>query len=443
MAIIDDAISTLKDVFEGGADNWKDRLSGSIRLTSPEGTEFNPKYRGGDSFKLEKRLGYFDYPLIRGTVLQDLDTSGMRISLIFHFDGVNNDVNARAFLSACKERGTWQCVHPVHGEYELQLISVSLINTNNGITKLSSEWIEPLDPERLKTARELAGIVDNQITTLNGGALAQFVDDVNDASATLKHVIETTTNGIENVVDWALYPLFGTVDALDTAITAVHAGIQDALNAVVIPLESLAGQIQQLIEFPALASRDITSRTDAYVDSLTAGLYELLPGESKTSLQRTSSDEAEINNIITTELALSAIIASLSRIAITSDFETREQALDMIGTLTDTFKSIIEKLEEKQSEYYSNYIDRQYFSQSSTFNDAVKLVYQTVRFLLAKSFDLKIKHIIKLDRPTTPIQLVGEYYNDFEQLGFFCDTNSLQGSEIILLPAGKEVAIYV
>lgn len=442
MGFLNEAVDTLVSVFEGGPDNWRDRLNNDLILISPEGTEYRPVYLDQDGFQLQKRLGMFDFPLVRGTVVQDLDTSSLWISMRFFFEGKNNDVNARAFLSSCKERGPWSVNHPVHGEYELQLVSVVLVNSNDGLTELSTEWIEPLDPEYLLTARELAGIVDSQISDLNTGALSQFVDDIQQTTATLKHIVETTTEGIQNVVDYTLYPLFGVVDAVDDAMTTIAVGIQDSLSAVLLPLAELGGQIQNLIEIPALAMRDLSTRMDSY-ESLTTGLNELLPGESATPLPYTAQSQTKINNIATTELGLTSAVCAFARIAITADLYSREQAIDTAEKIAEQFSDMVAILEEKQADFETLHIDKQYFSQSSTFNDCIKLISYTQQYLLRKSFDLKIKQIITLDRPSFPVDLAAEYYGDFEEINFFSDTNELEGNEIFLLPAGREIVIYV
>lgn len=442
MSFLDDAVSTLTDVFLGGPDSWNKRLEQDFILTSPEGTEYKPFYTGKDPFKIRKRLGIFNYPLVDGSVVQDFGTDSMTTPSNLVFIGKNNDVNARAFFKSCKERGLWSITHPVHGEYDLQLVSASMNNENEGYTTIDVEWIEPIDPILLKTSRELAGLVDQQISNLNTGALDQFVNDINQATSTYKNIVKTTTEGIGNVVDYALYPLFGIVDAINSIINTTHNGITDLLNETILPLEMLAGQIQDLISYPALVSTDLDTRLDAY-SNLKTGLFNLLPNESTTPLQKTSSIQAQINNIATTELALTSCIASFSRIAITCNLETREQAIDLAENISEVFESIKETLEEKQSVYDTQYIDIQYFSQSNTYNDIAKLVYLTVQYLLRKSFDLKIRKTIKLTKPTMPIILAGQYYDDFEQLEYLIETNKLHGSEIIILLAGREVDFYV
>jgi hypothetical protein len=442
MSFIDDAANTIKNVFLGSVDSWWERLEADLVLKSPKGTEFRPRYRGDDSFKFEKRLGIYEMPLVKGAIIQDMDAGPMRIPLDLWFDGRNNDVDARAFFAACKERGKWEMTHPVHGFYGLQLVSVEMVNSNDGITRVSTDWIEYIDPKELKTARELAGIVDEKMGAVSLGALSEFVAELNAATGALKHVIKTTSQGIENVVDWALYPLFGTVNAVDDAMSAVHVGITDSLNAVAIPLAELGGQLQALVEYPALATRDRKKRLDGYGE-LAIGLFALMPGGATTPLKRTSNAATQRNNLLVLDLALSSCINALARIATTSDYKTREEALDTASEISALFNDIIARLEEQQAAYNGNFVDAQFFAQKQTYTDLALLMSATIQYILQVSFDLKIKQVITLQRPTLPVMLAAEYYDDFEKVDFLIDTNELKGADIILLPAGREVAIYV
>jgi len=442
MSFLDDAASTIKNVFLGSVDSWWERLEADLVLKSPKGTEFKPRYRGQDSFRIEKRLGIYEMPLIKGAIVQDMDVGPMRISIDLWFDGRNNDVDARAFTAACKERGKWEMTHPVHGFYGLQLVSVAFTNTNDGLTRVDTEWLEYIDPVELKTARELAGIVDEKMGAVSLGALSEFVDGLNDAVGTLQHVIKTTSQGIENVVDYALYPLFGTLNAVDDAVTAVHAGITDSLAAVAIPLAELGGQLQSLIGLPALATRDLKSRVDCYGELIT-GVNSLMPGGSATPLKNTSNAAAQKNNLIISDLALSASLCAFARIATTSDYKTRDEALDMATILSDTFSDVIDMLEEKQADYNGRFAYEQFFAQRQTYTDLALLMSAAIQYTLRISFDLKIKQVITLQRPRLPVMLAAEYYGDFDDVDYLVETNELKGADIILLPAGREVAIYV
>jgi hypothetical protein len=454
------AIQGLIDVFLGGPSSWQERLEGAISFISPEGNEFTGKWRGSPR-NMPKKLGILRHPKVAGDIVQDMDVGSALYSITFYFDGENNDTEARAFFQACKENGQWEVTHPVHGFLGLQLVSVAEIDNpvaSGNITELNTEWIEPIDPLTLKTARELAGITDGKIDDLNINAAQQFADNILQATETLKGAIETTTNGISNLSDFVLGPLFTTVDALDNAVNGIQDGIQDTLNATVLQVNALAGQIQNLINLPLFANNK-RDRLETYA-LLVAGLGDLLPGQSESTTTPTASNQVKRNATLTVELGMNAALASSAKIVTTTAvsprdlgaddtgaLETRAQAVQMAEDLTDIFNDIVEKLEAVQEDFSTLDIDDQYYSQSGAFADAALLFGISIEYLLSIGLNLAVERSFILDRPRTPIEITITEYGSLGEndalYDLFIRSNGLIGKEILLLPSGKEVIVYV
>jgi len=456
MSIIDDII----DIFNGGPRDWKQRLKDSISFISPEGNEFNAKWIGGPR-SIDKKLGIFIYPKVKGNIVQDLDVNSTRYSLTIYFDGPDNDIISRAFFAAARERGQWKVDHPVHGFMGLQLISITEniepVRSGN-ITEINTEWIEPIDPTTLQTARELAGINDALANDLDISAVDQFVATVNEASKTLQATIKNTVQGVQNVSDYILGPIAATVDAVNNTFLAIQNGIQDTLDATVLAPISLAGQIQQLIQLPLLANNDIVARNDAYLNFIN-DIISNLPSKA---------DQESKNKTVVYELALSAALTAISKIATTgieaskagipvatgvqsvtvaTPVQTRAQAVELAIEISDTFKTVTDALDNVQSSFSNSPIEGQYFSQSQSFSRAALLMSNTMRYLLLSSYDLKIERRFILDRPRAPIEIAFTEYggpgdND-SNFDLFIASNKLKGKDIILLPAGREVVVYV
>jgi prophage DNA circulation protein len=462
MAFPDDLVSTLVDVFLGGPDDWKARLGTSIQFISPEGNEFEAKWLG-DSRTMEKKLGIFVFPRVAGNVVQDLDVNSTQYSTTFYFDGKDCDLNSKAFFQSAAERGRWTITHPVHGFLELQLITIKEndnLVVEGGYVAIETEWIEPIDEDTLLTAAEAAGIVDSGIDDLNTSAFEQFTEALDTATEALSNGINTVVNGVANVTDFVLSPLTSTVDALDNTTNLVQNGINDTLNATVLDVQSLAGQIQQLVTLPALATTNIESSQSLYDDAIDAWIA-LLPDT------RGALAEEEANQALVVELALSAALSAYARIAVngiraaqaagvqipTTDIvlegepiQTRAQAVAAAVKTAETFTKITNALDLVQEAFETKDIDKQFFAQAFSFNDAAQLMGQTIKFLLISSFDLKIERRIVLDQPRCPVEIVVSEYgtlgdND-SNLDLFIKSNSLSGDDIYMLPPGREVVIY-
>jgi len=461
MAIVDSVVNAVKDAFFGGPQTWRERLQGQITLVSPDGNQFTAKWIG-DNTTLPKKIGQLSPPKVKGDLAQDLGNKSELYSTTFYFTGDNNDTEALAFMAATKEKGTWEITHPVHGFHTFQLISVTKNDQpveNGGITEITADWFEPIDPLELKTARELAGIIDGKANDLNITAAQQFANNLLTASETLRSSIEQTTTGIQRVTDLALGPLFTSVDALDNAVNSIQQGITDTNNATVLQVNALAGQIQNLINLPLFANSKLEDRITAYSQTI-AGLSQQLPGGDDSLLSDTASSDAKKNSIATLELGLTAALGSLANIVTTTAISpnglgpddsgalaTKAQAIQAIEDLTTQFNDTVDALDGAMDLFDTEDIDKQYFSQSEAYNDLALLMYLATEYLLSIIFDLALERRFTLDRPRTPIEVVITEYGSTGENDLFLDlfiySNNLIGKEIVLLPRGKEVVVYV
>jgi len=219
-------IDQIKDILANGPNDWRARVRETIELTSPEGTNFSAKWQYGPR-DFDKKLGIFIYPKVVGNIVQDLDANSTRYATKIFFEGEQNDVEANKFFVACRENGTWQITHPIHGFLELQLISVRENNDpvkSGNITAIDIQWIEPIDPLTLKSASELAAQLDEKIKDLNTDAAQQFADNSNQKSNAFSRAIESATTKAVLITDVVTSPLFDSIDALDNAMTATSKG---------------------------------------------------------------------------------------------------------------------------------------------------------------------------------------------------------------------------
>jgi len=428
---------------------WINRLRPKIKLVSPDGNEFEAFWRESDR-EITKKLGVFDYPGVRGSVVQDLEASSDRYSIPFSFAGPDHDDEAFRFMLSCRERGQWSVTHPFEGFLGLQLVSITKVDRPieaGNITNFTSEWIEPIDENTLQTASELAGLVGNQYNNLNIGSASQFANNIDVSNAALKFSVTQTVGKIINAVNKVLGPISELNDAVFSSQLAIQRGIQDTLFATVFKPLSLAGQIQNLIQGPSRSLQDIKSRLSAY-GSLASEMFGLSPSRPTT---------AGKNVVATQELALSAVIAANALISVTGPqkpdvpviggLQSRAQAVGFAVDLRDRFIEITDNLDLTQKLFEDEDIDYQYFSQSESFTDAFLLTTTAQRYFLLSAYNLNVEKRFRLRKPKTPLQIVGEEYGSFgdnadELIDLFIYSNNLRDTEILFLPAGREVLVY-
>lgn len=420
--------------------SWKDRLKGIIELTSPQGNTFEAFWRG-NSITFEKKLGIFNFPGVAGAKVQDLDVTANLYPLNLFFEGRDQDLESERFASALKERGTWVIIHPTKGKKSLQLVSVDEkvepVESGN-ITEFVTQWIEPLNDQIIVSTAQLAAAIISQTDNSNISSGDQLSTNIFQNSFKETSAIEIAINSVVNAVTNNLAVLYEPIAEINARVTSIIRGIQDTISATVIDVAGLAGQIQNLIQLPLLATNDIESRLANYTG---------LINDIIANITVDTADQANKNTISVKEIAQVSALVAVAQISATGLLATRNQAIDTSDEVRNLFTSVTNDLDSAQELFKNSDIDVQYFSESQSFSDTYLIISQAVAYLLQASFDLAIERTFVLETPRAPIEItiteyggLGESDSNYD---LFIESNNLKGQEIIILPAGREVVVYV
>ena len=429
------------------------RLQTKLALTSPAGLVFEAKWIG-DERSLEKRLGIFKTPGVSGVTVQDLATEGVVYPLTFFFDGPDNDLESDRFFKACQETGRWTVVHPVHGEKKLQLVSVTedvQPVTSGGVTAFETEWLEVKlstdiktsagvkDPalQSVKSAPQLGSETVSQSTDLKVEAAEQFDSvvelDTADKSGKLKVATGETVGAFTNTLE----NLTATVAEVQAQVDSIKRGIDATIFGPLTDVLALAGQIQALIATPEQIVTDLKTKLETY-------------GRFKDAIFDNSpetSTPANVNTVAMQELALTAALGAVAVSSVTAELESRQDSIDGIESNLAYFDSMTDGLDQIQELYADQLLINSYFSQSQSYADAALLNALTVAFLLSSSFDLAVEKRIVLSKAENPVMIAMREYNGpgaaDANIDLFYDSNNLTGQETFLLPAGKEIVVYL
>ena len=418
--------------------SWKDRLRKTIKLISPEGSEFDAFWRGNPR-ELIKKLGVFTFPAIKGAKVQDLDIAGTRYPLTIFFEGDFHDREGDRFFRACTENGKWKITHPVRGNLKLQLVSVSEnmqpVSSAN-VTRIDTEWIESLADGATISKIEYVQSLDNQAVEANQTASDQFVRNIRQDTAEERASLIDTAGKVIRAVKKLLF-VVQRFSLIPPEIDAILRGAESTLADVSgVNGDLLAGQIQALVQTYTLA-QETTNQALQTFTSFNSAIFALVPGVPTS---------AGINVVAVQELTLSASVVGFAQASTIGGINTRAEALGLIDEYFSYFNGITDKLDETQELYQDNFAEVQYFSQSQSYSDNLGIISQAINFLLTQLFDLSIEKRFILNRSRAPIEItVSEYgtlgENDIN-LDLFIASNNLKGDDIRVLPAGREVVVY-
>lgn len=421
--------------------DWKGRLRPEITLTAPDGTQFTAAWQGND-IEGAKDIGQFRHPLADGKTTQDMGSEGFSFPLTLIFEGADHDLMAMAFARAfLSQRGLWKVVHPQYGQFSLQGIGVKIAadpTGNANVSNVETTWIEPGEIDTSVSTSELGARVQAQADSVNAAAATQFTGgvDLSDAEGAASMAM-TGSSGLGAFDASKLSKLASRVADIHSAVGEAYAEVAAAFMATPMDLINGASQVQTLLQLPALIQADITGKIMAFEDFCTRMIEGIGEG----------SDSMAINRARTSELFLTSALTGIAVGVAVSEPATREQAVKAIAGLNTLFQDVTAALDAVQEATSDNAALSQYFSHGATYADLARLISMAIAYLMRLTFDLKIAKRFTLGTPRAPIGItIAEYGTLGERdinLDFFIATNHLQGNDIILLPAGREVVVYV
>lgn len=412
---------------------WNDRIR-EAAYTSPGGTRQTFEYEDVKR-SVDKRTTAFNFPDADGTYVQDLGHSGRQYPLRLIFWGDDCDLEAASFEGLLLERGIGKLEHPIYGTVEV--VPFGTISRRDDLKTAANQAV-------LEVAFwETIGLVYPTSQTDPGSAVVAAVDSFNaSAAAELNDSLDLDT-AIERITFQNNYAqLLDTAKSTLETVAAVQANVEQQFNAIVSSIElgidtlvgdplSLAFQTSLLIQAPARAAANISARLSAYRDLATA----IISGDG--AVVEPGYDSREANTFFTRNLYATSYVTGSIVSSVNTQFETKNEALQAAEEILSQFEDVAEWRD-------NNYESLSEVDTGAAYQQLQEAVALTAGFLVFISFSLKQERKLVLDRARTIIDLVAELYGSIDdQLDFFINSNSLTGSEILELPAGREVVYYV
>lgn len=411
--------------------SWLDRLRGSVELTSPDGHVFNPSW-SGNTRTLEKQLGVFKYPNVDREIVQDLGIAGVRYPLTLSFHGADNDLEADRFFAAFSSKNTWLVAHPTKGLLSLQPIKIreTIEPVESGsITVFETEWMHPAEKSIRITPAQIAARIASIQRSLDEAALDQLNNLASQSSAAEINALKNSTRSALSIFDTAM----GAIEGIADAAEAIRRGINDSMNMSPLDLTVLGGQIQSLMMLPAKITGDVLGAIRPIRDFLDK--MRALPDEV--------ADQTGLNVMAIRELFMLSGNAAISSLGVNGRYETRAKSVEVAGLGLAEFKKTVDALDVAQANFDDELIGGQYFSQSLTFVLSSEIAALSASHVLSRSFDLSVEKMILLSEARAPIEIAITEYGSVDKFDLFVDSNNLKGDDILILPAGREVLVYV
>lgn len=409
---------------------WQTRVLPVITLVSPFGQTFLAQWSGNDRSK-SKKLGVFEFPKIKGSLVQDLDISAPRYPLTIWFDGDTHDIQSEGFWRACDETGVWTVIHPAKGLLRLQLVSVTEAVQpieSGGMTTFTTEWMEPLEPGLMLIGAFIGAVASALSIAAGASSLLQFATyALTDTAAQVASLSESAENSVASVAK----NLQNLGAGGSSAANLIVSSITSNLASDTIDTALLATDLQNLILLDAE-----TSSPDKY--------SKFIADQALNVPDTATADNFPV--IAVQELSIASAIIGYTTAVINHELKSRSEAVTFAENLVNEFNSTLDILDVTQELYKNNDIDLQYFSLTQAYSDLVKLVSTGAKFLLTSSYELATEKRFTLKKRRAPVEITITEYGTLGEndanLDLFISSNKLKNDEIRILQAGREVLVY-
>lgn len=419
---------------------WVNRLRSGV-FTSPAGVISNFKLDiltriGGKKASIHEILNKDE------SIPQDQGNRSQTFPIEAYFTDDNGDQEADAFYNSLRERYTADAPgvlnHPRWGDMNVmpfEFQQVETLVTGAGVFRVPVEFRE-IPPQQFPTPESIdqsdivADITDLE-STIEGANASIDVNKAGDYASFGAKIRE-----IVSVIGSSLSGIVSGVEDVQDRFNTIQSDIDTALNAGVDAV-IIMSQVLQLIRTPS----QILDSTFAKIQGFGTMIEGIAQGFLNVFTENPNNQE-KLNFARMVESLLYFSASVTAEAGLFTDYSTREvagNALDLINTAYDL-------AEQNMSEIYQlldGLITTSFEPNHDTGLNSLLLIGKTNAILIDRSFDLKAKQITILAGPSDPITLTWRFYKDMDKLEYFIETNNIQDTEFIEIPAGREIIAYV
>lgn len=412
------------------------------RIKTPDGKIYDFSYEDLNS-SFEKNTSKYRFSDQNGSLIQDFGLAESSYPILIYFTGEDCDITANDFEESAKIKGITILSHPIKGDLNVIIEKAdrqdSVKTALNQIT-FNLSMTETLLTDIPATTTQIKTKLDEKRDALFETNSAAFASDfsassVSDATKAKNRIL----NGINNFKK-AVSTISKTVNEINNAIDETSAFIENNIDSLLsTPLE-LAGAMQRLYNAPARANASVNARISGYNDAYHGLLSKIIVNSQDGKNQRAEKS-----------LILNCIIASMGDVYVNPDPEgngeysylTRTDAIKSAQELKTLLLDAQESIDIDEQET-TNFKLKYKFTQSYEVASQIRdIVNDSIKVLVSESFELLNEKKIITDRERTIVDVCAELYEDLDRLDFFISSNSLNGEDLIVLPAGKEIKYYV
>ena len=407
--------------------SWIEKFKNDLIIRTGDGNEFKVLWKNATRGK-EFNVSRFEFQEVDGTLVKRFRPKGMEYNIEFYFQGEFHLDEAEAFDRSADDPRAWVLSHPLYKSLIVQPIRLDYENTTMNFTKVTGTVIETITEDRPKAANNPVDkiSVDKQLMddTFNAAFANDVIPDTSDVAAmatTNKTVYDIGKKKIKLTVDAEEY--FNAFRNANVAIT----------NATAEPLAAISS-LQTVVNAPARFADTVQNRLSTLklqFETLRESVHVITLASEKRLFEHSLAAN------------LGAMILSTSTPQ-EGDYKNRNDVLDVITTVLDSYNQYIVDLDELQTDNGGE--------PDSYIPDPEGMISlnNLVDFAISNLFNIAINGLqertVILEDDSNPMNLAHRFYGldaDDVSLLEFIEQNQFGLNEMLHVRKGRKVIYYV
>ena len=405
--------------------SWLNNLDSKLTITTGDGKAWPSLYVKSKRAR-EFNTAEFNYVNVSGTDVQRRLPKAHRYPLEIIFEGDTCITDALSFDNSAADPNKWSLQHPIYGRitgqpldlsidnstWNVSRVSVTFVETGSGVTPIVADAPAQIQSSVFLVTQQYSDLYSTEIVLPPTSALQQMTAQVNSAYAAIASQIASATDA--------------------TAFLNAYNDANTLINNTVFDTAQLVGQVQQISLLPITFTVGSVERvrliglqfatlfTESLLTAIAAakGVYEFNAGTSLLSMC-----SASITNYL---------------------YNTRDEVIGVISTLTDSYNAYISNLDALQATNGSAV--GAYLPQPTTLGGVADLVNFTVATLYSIAERAKQVRVVELPEDAALVPTVFKYYGldaADSTIDIFIAINSIGIKELPLLRKGRKIIYFV
>lgn len=406
---------------------WIDQIDNGISIKTGDGRIYNPEYFI-TSFDEDFNISEFNFPNIKGTLVDRREPLGRKYSLEILFQGTDHLDIAEEFRISTHNKKYWEVAHPIYGTIFCHPATLKYDSSGLNTTRITGSMIETIitdaprttiDPVE-KTKIDIENINETYTSKFDGTSM--FPKHTKQMTATAKTVYSKGSENVKSGVESNNY--FNLFNEANSAIAA-------ATNYPATAIEAM----KSLMMYPSLFSESVQFRIKLFVDQI-------------TSLQSQISSLTDKPSKMIFENDLTTLMLGLVQSAITplnqTDYSSMNDVLSIISQITTTYNSIVENLDSIQS--LNGAEPDSYISDYENIIGIDSVVNYAVSQLMLIALNSSQERLYICDTDTNVITLTHRFYGiseDQSTIDALIRNNNIGLNELLQIKKGRSIKYYV